>query len=285
MSMPSAYAVLPCNGLDKLAGVLSREIALVIANDAGGEIVCPVLLNAVKDRYAKTLSEHPLLVIDGCGTRCASKLAAALDLAVARKALVTDLAKDAGHALPDSLVSSVDDMIFVRACVGDILRSAAEQAEQEDSVEFSSPTEFITVTHDKYVFRIPSQGYFFSENDCWVCVIGDRARVGVTDYVQQNTTDITYFEPANVGVRVEQFDEIGALESAKTMLDVLSPVSGKVVAVNRALVDTPELINDDPYGKGWIAEVELADFEADRQLLLDSTAYARIVEKKAGEYA
>ena len=281
--MQSSFAVLPCNGLDKLAGVLAREIALVIAQDEAGEIVCPVLLNALRARYEKTLSEHPLMVIDGCGTRCASKLAAELGLKAARKAIVTELAKEIGHALADSLVANASDLEFARDCAGSILQDGVSEAVVEPSDEFEPPTEFVTVTHDKYVFRIPAEGYFFSENDCWVCVRGSRARVGVTDYMQQNTTDITYFEPAEVGRRIEQFDEIGLMESAKTTLDMLSPVTGKVVAVNRALADNPELINEDPYGRGWVAEVELADFEADRELLLDSAAYAKIVQKKAAE--
>lgn len=281
----SSFAVLPCNGLDKLAGVLAREIALVIAQDAAGEIVCPVLLNAVRDRYAKALAEHPLLVIDGCGTRCATKLAAALELKVTRKALVTGLAKDAEYAPADSLVPSVTDMEFVRLCASQILSSGDSDATVQTAVEFEPPLEYITVTHDKFVFRIPSEGYFFSENDSWVNVRGSRARVGVTDFVQQKATDITYFEPAEVGRRIEQFDEVGEIESAKTMIDVLSPVTGKIVAVNRALVDKPELINEDPYGGGWVAEVELADFDSDRELLLDRDAYARVVERKAAEYA
>ncbi len=117
--------------------------------------------------------------------------------------------------------------------------------------------DFLTVTHDKFVFKIPAEGYLFNENDCWVHVTDNRARVGVSDFVQQSLTDITYFEPARVGTEIEQFDEVGSIESGKSMMDVLSPVSGRIVAVNTELVDSPELVNEDPYGKGWIAEIEL----------------------------
>ncbi|MHB9035776.1 MAG: glycine cleavage system protein H [Armatimonadota bacterium] len=141
----------------------------------------------------------------------------------------------------------------------------------------------MTVTYYKFDFKIPAEGYLFNENDCWVQVIGNRARVGISDFVQQSMTDITYFEPAEVGRQVEQFDEVGSLESGKSMMDVLSPVSGRVVAVNTQLADTPELANEDPYGKGWIAEIELRDFESDRELLLDAEAYSKVVEKKAAE--
>lgn len=148
---------------------------------------------------------------------------------------------------------------------------------------FDSPTDFITVAHDKFIFKIPSEGYAFSENDAWVRMIGSRARVGVSDFVSQNMTDITYFEPAEVDKEVEQFDEVGSIESGKSMTDVLSPVSGRIVAVNMALVETPGLINEDPYGKGWIAEIDLQDFDSDKDLLINAEVYSNIVQKKAAD--
>jgi glycine cleavage system H protein len=149
--------------------------------------------------------------------------------------------------------------------------------------EFGSPTEFLTVTYDKFVFRIPAEGYLFNENDCWVRVVGNRARVGVSDFVQQSMTDITSFQPTEVGREIEQFDEIGAIESGKSMMDALSPVSGRIASVNTSLADKPELVNEDPYGQGWMAEIELRDFDSDKELLLNAAAYAVKVEKKAAE--
>lgn len=148
---------------------------------------------------------------------------------------------------------------------------------------FGSPSQFLTVTYDKFVFKIPARDYLFNENDCWVTVVGNRARVGVSDFVQQSLTDIVYFEPAEVGRRIEQFDEVGSIESGKSMMDVISPVSGRIVAVNTLLADSPELANEDPYGRGWIAEIELADLDSDKELLLDADAYSAIVERKAAE--
>jgi glycine cleavage system H protein len=101
--------------------------------------------------------------------------------------------------------------------------------------------------------------------------------------MQQNLTDITYFEPPEVGSVIEQFDELGTVESAKAATSPISPVSGKIVAVNSALVNSPGTINEDPYGKGWIAEIELGDFESERELLLDSRAYGDVLAKKIAE--
>ena len=98
-------------------------------------------------------------------------------------------------------------------------------------------------------------------------------------------TDISFVGLPAVGAEVDQFGEVGYVESAKATLELVSPVSGRVVAVNSALSDAPETINQDAYGKGWIAELELRDFSADRELLIDGSAYAEIITKKAGEYA
>jgi glycine cleavage system H protein len=86
-----------------------------------------------------------------------------------------------------------------------------------------------------------------------------------------------------VGRRLDQFDDFAALESSKAMLDLVSPFSGRIVAVNPALVESPESINLAPYGAGWIIEIELCDFENERELLLDGPAYAEVVRRKAAE--
>ena len=80
------YAILPCNGLDKAVGPLSREMALSMVADNGGELVCPVLLGNSPDRYAKVLDSLPLFVIDGCATQCATKLANRLERKISRNA-------------------------------------------------------------------------------------------------------------------------------------------------------------------------------------------------------
>lgn len=275
--------VLPCNGLDKQHGVLARELALRLSETQGAEIICPVLLNNSPARYEKVLAEADLLIIDGCGTRCASKLADKLGLKVDEKVLVSEQAKSAGLEVSESLRPGPVGMQLVNVMSAALAARKEAAANKEPTGGFESPTRFQTITYDKFVFKIPAEDYFFNENDCWVRVIGDRARVGVSDFVQQNMTDITYFEPAQVGKEIEQFDEVGSLESGKSMMDALSPVSGRIVAVNTQLANSPGLVNEDPYGDGWIAEIELRDFDSDRELLLDTVSYSKTLEKKAAE--
>jgi glycine cleavage system H protein len=107
--------------------------------------------------------------------------------------------------------------------------------------------------------------------------------VGISDYMQQRLTDITYVDPPKLGTKVEQFGELGIVESTKANFEVVSPVSGVVLRINDEVYDSPESINEDPYGS-WIVEVELTAWEEDQMLLIDGQSYARDVEQKAAEY-
>ncbi len=93
----------------------------------------------------------------------------------------------------------------------------------------------------------------------WVRVEGNVAVVGITDHAQEELTDVVYVEPPAVGSNVEATKECAVVESVKAASDIYSPVSGEVVEANEELSSTPELVNDDPYGKGWIFKVKLSD--------------------------
>ena len=111
-------------------------------------------------------------------------------------------------------------------------------------------------------------------------MIGNRARIGVTDFVQQNLSDILYFTPPEIGDEIDQFGEAGDIESSKSVFELISPVSGKVVTINEELVQKPEMINENPYEKGWMAEIELTDFESDKELLIGFEKYFEIMKRK-----
>jgi glycine cleavage system H protein len=281
------YAILPCNGLDKSAGPLSREAALWLVSREGGELVCPVLLNNSPDRYARVLGKLPLLVIDGCATQCATKLANRLGMKIARKLQVVEEVKRSGATLCKSLSLGQDELTLAGAIAASVVEVVAGEASPLtiEQADFAVPQEHIEVTHDKFLFKIPADGFFFNENDVWAHVDagGSRARIGISDFAQQQLTDISFVGLPKVGDEVEQCGDVGYVESAKATLELVSPVSGRVVAVNSALSDAPETVNQDAYREGWIAELELKDFSADRELLIDAAAYAEIIQKKAAE--
>jgi len=109
---------------------------------------------------------------------------------------------------------------------------------------------------------------------------GHKARVGITDFLQSMATDIIFVEFKDVGTEIEQLDEVASFESIKTILDLISPVSGVIVEVNEKLSERPELVNQDPYGEGWFAVLKLKDFESDRENLLDAQKYFEVLKRK-----
>ncbi|MBE3580444.1 MAG: glycine cleavage system protein GcvH [Thermoanaerobacteraceae bacterium] len=118
----------------------------------------------------------------------------------------------------------------------------------------------------------------YSKDHEWVEVEGNRARIGITDYAQQSLGDIVFVELPQVGDELTAQDSFGVVESVKSASDVYTPVSGKVVAVNEALLDNPQLINSDPYGKGWLIEIEMSDpSEVDN--LLDAESYRKLISE------
>ena len=114
----------------------------------------------------------------------------------------------------------------------------------------------------------------YSREHEWVRVDGSRATIGITSFAADELGDIVFVELPEVGSSLSQFATFGVVESVKAVSDLYAPVSGEVLEVNDALRDSPELMNSDPFGEGWIARVELAD-RAELDELLDADAYAQ----------
>jgi glycine cleavage system H protein len=278
------HAILSCTGLDKPEGSVAREVAIRAADATGSEIICPVLLNRAPARYEKVLNDSSLIVVDGCSTRCGAKLATGLKAKVERKVLVSDAVRASGQALESTLTLGPKGLALAQTIVDELVRNLSAPASTAEPVaDFETPTEYFFVTHDKFEFRIPVVDYVFNENDVWARVLDGVARVGISDYMQQKLTDISYFDPPKVDATVEQFGELGSLESAKAVFETISPISGTVTAVNPAVIDNPGLINEDPYGAGWLVEMKLTAWPQDLELLLDPAAYAESVKRKAAE--
>jgi glycine cleavage system H protein len=119
--------------------------------------------------------------------------------------------------------------------------------------------------------NIPDDLRYSVEHE-WVRTEGGRVRVGITDYAQDALGDIVYVELPTVGTEMAVGAKLGEVESTKSVSEIYSPVAGTIAAVNDALPDSPERINTDPYGEGWICELELAD-PGGLEALLDAAAY------------
>ncbi len=123
----------------------------------------------------------------------------------------------------------------------------------------------------------PDDLRYHSEHD-WVRLEGDEAQFGITWYAQDALGEVVYFEPPEVGARVEADGPYGELESVKAVSDVIAPLTGVVVAVNDGVIDDPVLVNRDPYGGGWLIRVRLDDASS-ADALLDAATYRGLLAK------
>ena len=115
----------------------------------------------------------------------------------------------------------------------------------------------------------------YTKDHEWVRVEGDEALVGITEYAAEQLGDIVFVELPDAGRSLEQHGTFGVVESVKAVSDLYAPVAGEVVATNDALAGKPELVNDDPYGQGWMLRVKLAD-ASQVDGLLDAAAYEQL---------
>lgn len=119
----------------------------------------------------------------------------------------------------------------------------------------------------------------YHKEHTWVKVSGKRATVGITDHAQEALGDIVYIDLPEVDATIEANSEFAEIESTKATSSVISPVSGTVIEVNEDLAESPEIINEDPYGKGWIAVIEM-DNESELDDLMDASEYENYLEEQ-----
>jgi glycine cleavage system H protein len=126
--------------------------------------------------------------------------------------------------------------------------------------------------------NIPDELRYSSEHE-WAQGLddGSRVRIGITDFAQDALGDVVYVDLPAVGTRVNAAQSVGELESTKSVSEMYAPIGGVVSAVNEALTDNPQLLNDDPYGEGWLIEIEPSDI-AELEQLLDAQAYRSLTE-------
>jgi glycine cleavage system H protein len=144
--------------------------------------------------------------------------------------------------------------------------------------------EYLETTVDKFVFRVAADR-LYSPEGLWAQAEGNKVRVGLTDFLQQRSGDVAFVHVKPLGTELAGGDELAELETIKVNQSLFSPLSGTLVEANSDLATTPELINQDPYSKGWLAVIEPAGWEADRAKLLDPHAYLALVRAQAEEEA
>jgi glycine cleavage system H protein len=145
-------------------------------------------------------------------------------------------------------------------------------------------SEFLETTYDKFIFRVKTD-CLYTRDDYWALIEGNVATVGVADFRQKANGDVAFLETVAPGATAKQGAALGVIETIKATADILSPVTGKVVEVNAELEASPFLINEDPYGRGWIYRIELADPEGDTVGLLKAEAYFELMKQRVAQEA
>ena len=122
----------------------------------------------------------------------------------------------------------------------------------------------------------------YSKEHEWVRVEDGVGTIGITDYAQDQLGDIVYLDLPEVGAAIKQFEKLGEIESVKAVSDLFVPVSGEVAEINQEAVDSPELVNQDPFGRGWLLKVRLSD-ESEVEGLLSAREYDELVAAEQAE--
>ncbi|NHI83376.1 MAG: glycine cleavage system protein GcvH [Candidatus Thorarchaeota archaeon] len=123
---------------------------------------------------------------------------------------------------------------------------------------------------------IPENLLYTKEHE-WTKVEGDHVIVGISDFAQNSLHEITFVELPEVGTAVEANSECGLVESMKASSDIFSPVSGEIIEVNSELENAPELVNEDPYGAGWMMKIKPSNLDKDLKALMDAKAYSDLI--------
>jgi len=140
-------------------------------------------------------------------------------------------------------------------------------------------SDYLQTVFDKFELRV-RKGYCYTEDGLWISMEEGRIRVGVSDYVQRTGGDVAFVELLKPGSAVERQAEFGTLETAKTTVSLLSPMSGTVEEANGRLGEKPELVNSDPYGEGWLVTLAPRNLENDVKTLMSADGYFELMLKK-----
>jgi glycine cleavage system H protein len=133
-------------------------------------------------------------------------------------------------------------------------------------------TDYLEFTIDKFTFRTATDR-FYNEEGVWAKPEYNKIRIGISDYLQQRSGDVAFAEVKSLGTLVALGEELAVIETIKVNISLPSPVAGKVIEANPAMETTPETINLDPYGTGWMAVIEVTGGETNLKHLLDGQAY------------
>lgn len=262
--------ILSCAGYDRPGGKISREVITILSGEENVVIGSVAALFAERPGEMKDFRASQVICINGCSTNCASELATAKG--------VSDISE---LSIPDYISSDQSDhekAITVAEVVQSLYQREAVPRQQAQVN--SSEEDYLLKRIDKFILKVKKDLYY-SDNDFWIKIEGDLIRVGVSDYLQQVISDIYSIELEELGSEVTLADDIGVIESTKTAMEIIAPISGTILKRNEQLYEKPELINESPYDEGWLFVIEPLELTDEIQLLKDAMQYLNYAYEKA----
>ena len=268
----STKYVLPCAGYDRPGGKVSRLVIDILQSSDSSIIVGSIgALASERPGEIKDLRSSNVICIDGCSVQCATKMVGKHSTREFESIEVSAIA-DLEDSDANEKARTVADMILQ-------LRTPESASITKTIDKEQSEIEYLTEMIDKFILRV-KKVLFYSDNDFWVQKEDDLVRIGLSDLLQQMVSDVYFVDLADIGTHVEFGDELGSFESTKIAMEVITPLSGTVVEKNTILEDSPELVNEDPYGKGWLYVIRPDDI-SELDLLKTANEYLTYGVEKA----
>ncbi len=293
-----ALFLLPCGGVERKTGQLTARTAVECAK----QNIIPKLqlepsfpqVATNKQRFEAIVQQAKIIAVDGCGQKCVTKLLHDLDVKPFASFPMPELLKKNKLQLtPGTLLSADEEKMVpgIAQYLSERVQVLLMPKTEENKIDITSfkPTyeNWLEYQQSKFTFKVPVKrdDFYFNWNDAWAYRQGKWFFIGISDYLQQHIGDVTVVELPKVGDRVEQLESSGSIETVKTVIDLIAPLSGKIVSVNSLLTDSPEKINQSPYEEGWICVVEPTDFSKERENLMSSPEYFEFMKGKVNDEA
>lgn len=293
--MEETLRLISCMGCEKRLGRIVTACSLLIEKNTTNTqlLFKPSIAQIAAEKTREGDKEGKFCALNGCASQCVNLLLQQQNIKPEFVITLPKLIKELKVAIPQNvdvtadLIQNPAVMVLseeIEMRIADHFSVSASDLTPLENYQFSPHyTNMFSFTHTKFKFTIPYQAdkMFYNWNDAWAYHIGHgQVVVGITDYLQKNLSDILMCEILSPGEEIGQFEAVASLESTKTVNEVLSPFSGTVVQVNPSLEGSPELLNEDPYHRGWVAILQTADFETECLDLMDGEAYLEFVREK-----
>lgn len=292
------FNLITCSGIEKRRGFLTSLVGLAVRSLAEKDgYDCRLKPSFAQisideeDKWVKKLDKKSIYVLNGCNVQCGQELLAKRHITARNLSITTFIKKlnsadslvdSSGHYDPEE-VNQLAEIIW-EFILKDLTPKKVRDSRPESltSLEYTKIRE---LSYSKFIFKIPvkSGKMWYTWNDSWMYVENNHAYIGITDYMQKKLADILLFENMEKNTEIPAMEALATIESAKAVFEIMIPFTAKILEINTALLDNPELMNESPYDKGWVCKVEILETPLNFDLVMDADQYYTELETKVRE--